>query len=92
MTALIPSGLDLKILPNPFNAVTAINYELGAASHVNLKVYDTAGRVVATLLDGWREAGSHHVTFDGSQLASGLYFVKMQTGEYEGVKKIILLK
>jgi hypothetical protein len=47
---------------------------------------------VATLLDGWREAGSHQVTFDGSKLASGLYFVKMQSGEYAAVKKMVLLK
>jgi hypothetical protein len=92
MTALVPSGLNLKMLPNPFNAVTAISYELGAASYVSLKVYDTTGRLVTTLLDGWREAGLHQVTFDGSKLASGLYLVRMQSGEYAAVKKLVLLK
>jgi hypothetical protein len=78
--------------PNPFNAVTAINYQLWANSQVCLQVYDLGGRLVATLADGWQEAGEYRVTFDGSRLASGLYFVRMQTGDYSAVKKMMLLK
>ena len=78
--------------PNPFNPTTAISYKLQASSIVSLKVYDIAGRLVAALADGWREAGSHEVTFDGSKLPSGIYFAQLTTGEYTQVQKLILLK
>jgi hypothetical protein len=86
-----------QVWPNPFNPSTVASFELRVPSRVNLKVYDTAGRLVATLADGWRGAGSHEVTFDpagasGSRLASGLYFVRMQAGEYSAVRKMMLLK
>jgi hypothetical protein len=63
--------------PNPFNPTTTINYELRAASHVNLKIYDTSGRLVITLADGWRESGKYEMTFDGSKLVSGIYLYQM---------------
>jgi len=82
----------LKASPNPFNPSTAISYRLSADSHVSLQVYDTAGRLVETLLDGWRDAGIHEATFDGSQLASGIYFAQLRAGNYSQVQKLILLK
>jgi hypothetical protein len=84
-------GLDQN-RPNPFNPVTAISYKLQASSHVSLKVYDISGRMVATLVEGWQETGSHEVTFDGSRLSSGLYFVKMQAGSFSTVRKMMLVK
>ena len=57
--------------PNPFNPTTAISYQLQASSHVSLKIYDAAGRLVATLVDGYRQAGTHQVTFDGSNFSLG---------------------
>ncbi len=78
--------------PNPFNPSTAISYQLSALSHVSLKVYDTAGRLVSTLVNGWQEAGTHQATFDGSRLSSGLYFVRMQAGGYSAVQKMMLVK
>jgi hypothetical protein len=78
--------------PNPFNPITAISYQLSANSHVTLKVYDTAGRLVATLVDGWREAGSHEVTFNGANLASGLYLARLTAGSYTATQKLVLLK
>jgi hypothetical protein len=89
----LPSAFSLsEAHPNPFNPSTVASFELRVASQVSLKAYDTAGRLVATLVDGWREAGHHQVTFDGSRLASGLYFVKMQAGEFSAVKKMMLVK
>ena len=82
----------LEASPNPFNPSTAIRYELRAASPVNLKVYDTAGRSVATLVDGWREAGTHEVTFDGSNLASGMYLYSLIAGEKVATGKMLLVK
>jgi M6 family metalloprotease-like protein/uncharacterized delta-60 repeat protein len=78
--------------PNPFNASTIISYKLQAASFVNLKVYDIAGRLVTTLVNGWRDAGTHELTFSGAKLTSGMYFCRMQAGNYSSVQKIVLLK
>jgi hypothetical protein len=78
--------------PNPFNPSTAISYQLQAASQVNLKVFDTTGRLVATLVDGLRDAGRHQVTFDGSHLASGLYLYTLTAGQYHATGKVVLIK
>jgi len=78
--------------PNPFNGLTALSYQLSAYSYVRLRVYDTAGRLVETLVDGWRSAGVHELTFDASGLPSGMYLAKMQAGEYLGVQKMVLVK
>jgi uncharacterized delta-60 repeat protein len=78
--------------PNPFNVTTVASFELRVASHVRLTVWDTAGRLVATLVNGWRQAGEHEVTFDGAGLASGVYFIRMQAGEFTGVQKMMLVK
>lgn len=78
--------------PNPFNAITVLSFQLPVASHTKLGVYDIAGRLVATLVDGWRQAGRHEVTFDGSKLASGIYIARLKAGDYIGVQKPVLLK
>ena len=78
--------------PNPFNPATAISYQLSANSLVNLQIYDTAGRLVVTLVNGWREAGSHQVTWDASGLPSGLYFCRLQAGAFTATRKMMLLK
>jgi hypothetical protein len=81
-----------EVYPNPFNPSTAISYKLSVAGHVSLQVYDVTGRLVARLVNGTQEAGIYKVTFDGSNLASGLYFVMMQSGEYTAVKKMMMIK
>jgi hypothetical protein len=78
--------------PNPFNPSTSISYQLSAFGHVSLKVYDTAGRLVATLVEGDKEPGYYQVTFDGSALSSGLYFVRMEAGDFSQVRKMMLIK
>jgi len=82
----------LSCAPNPFNPKTVLSYQLPVASFVNLTVYDISGRSVATVVDGWREAGSHEATFDGSNLASGIYVYRLEAGNFSAVKKLILLK
>jgi len=93
------SGMDIPqefrlfgVHPNPFNPSTVARYELQAASHVSLKVYDTAGREVRTLVDGWRVAGSHEITFNASGLPSGLYLARLQAGDFTQTQKLVLLK
>ncbi|RJP73354.1 MAG: T9SS C-terminal target domain-containing protein [Candidatus Zixiibacteriota bacterium] len=91
-TLSIPSDLTLSTSPNPFNPQTVARYEIRDARHVSLRVYDTAGREVVTLVDGWREAGSQEVTFDGSGLPSGIYFARLEAGGQVQVQKLMLVK
>ena len=78
--------------PNPFNPVTTISYQLADKGLVSLKVYDLGGRLVGTLVNAVQEAGQHSVSFDGSRLSSGMYFVRMQAGNFTSVRKMVLLK
>jgi parallel beta-helix repeat protein len=78
--------------PNPFNASTAISYELRAASFVSLKVYDTAGRLVESLVDGWRAAGTHELTFDASDLPSGIFLYRLRAKQQIAAGKLLLIK
>ena len=77
--------------PNPFNPNTTIKFELPKASQVSLTVYDILRREVFVLVNERREAGVHEVKFDGSALASGVYFYTPQAGTYVETKKLLLL-
>jgi hypothetical protein len=79
--------------PNPFNPTTTIEFTLPEDGHVVLKVYDIAGREVATLLDQEMKAGVYQrAVFDAARLASGLYFARLQAGGQNVVRKMILLR
>jgi hypothetical protein len=78
--------------PNPFNPTTKISYALPEAARVTLSVYDISGRLVTELVDGWRDAGVHEVTFDATGLASGVYVYRIQAGDNIVAKKMILTK
>jgi len=78
--------------PDPFNATTVLRFELSVANHVKLGVYDISGRLVETLVDGWRQAGTHELTFDASHLPSGMYVYRIQAGEFQASGKMVLLK
>jgi len=78
--------------PNPFNPSTTINYTIQKKGTVKLTVYNLLGKVVATLIDESKSAGSHTVTFDGSELTSGIYFYRLESGSQVQVKKMTLLK
>ncbi len=78
--------------PNPFNPTTTISYKLQAASCVSLKVYDAAGSLVAELVGGRREVGSHEITFDGSGLPSGVYYYRLTAGTDVASGKMVLMK
>ncbi|RPH92342.1 T9SS C-terminal target domain-containing protein [candidate division KSB1 bacterium] len=78
--------------PNPFNAATMIAYDLPADGKVTLRVYDIVGRESAVLKDGFVEAGSHRVMFDGSGLASGIYFIRLDAGGITQTRKFLVLK
>jgi hypothetical protein len=78
--------------PNPFNPSTVLAFNLPATAYVNLAVYDVSGRQVATLINGWRNAGHHDVTFDASNLPSGVYLYSLSAGEFQASGKMILMK
>ncbi|MFZ4590499.1 MAG: T9SS type A sorting domain-containing protein [Ignavibacteria bacterium] len=82
----------LSNYPNPFNPSTKINYNVQAGQKVTLKVYDLIGREVASLVDEWKGAGDYSVDFNASNLSSGIYFCKLNTGEYSVVNRITLIK
>jgi len=76
----------------PFNPATAISYALPAAMQVKLHVYNLTGQVVALLVDGYQEAGSHEVVFEASHLPSGSYFAVLQAGGEKRIRRIVLMK
>jgi len=82
----------LKAYPNPFNPTTIISYQLPIAGYMTLRVFDVQGREVATLVNGYRSAGSHEVTFGGSNLASGIYIYHLEAGDFNTTGKMVLMK
>lgn len=78
--------------PNPFNPSTTIEYSIPKRSHITIKVYDLLGREVATLINEEKPAGNYSITFDASNLSSGVYFYKLTAGTFNQTKKLILVK
>ncbi len=94
----LPKQFDLEQnFPNPFNPQTIIRYELRKAQAVTLVIYNTLGQQVRTLVDDYQTAGCYTVTWDGtsstaSQVSSGIYFYRLQAGDYSETRKMTLLK
>ncbi|MDQ3194411.1 MAG: phospholipase D-like domain-containing protein [Bacteroidota bacterium] len=78
--------------PNPFNPKTIINYSLPKFNFVSLKIFDALGREVVTLVNEFQTPGTYKATFDGSSLASGIYFYKLLTGGFSETKRMVLVK
>ncbi len=78
--------------PNPFNPTTVISGQWTVDSKVRLIVYDLLGREVAVLADGRYLAGRHSFTFDGTGLASGVYFYRLETGGYSATKTMLMIR
>ena len=86
------SFYSLSSYPNPFNQHTVLSFEMRDASFVNLTIYDITGREVAKLVDGIKPAGSHQVVFDAEGLTSGVYFARLEVGDFSQTRKILLIK
>ena len=78
--------------PNPFNPTTIIKFELPRSSYVTLTLFDLLGREISVLADGLKEVGFHEVSLDASRLSSGVYFYSMKAGEFNSVKRLVLLR
>ena len=98
--ASLPKAFSLaQNSPNPFNPSTTINYSVadGGSVHVSLKVYDVRGKLVSVLVNDVKDAGTYSVYWNGSdsrgnQVASGVYFYRLQAGTFEQTRKMVLLK
>ena len=102
LTVVNNSGVELteftlsQNYPNPFNPSTMISYQIPMTNHVSLKVYDAIGNEVATLVNSNQSAGSYTVSFNAykerSNLATGVYFYRLEAGAFVSTEKLILLK
>ena len=92
-TVRIPNFYSLQQnYPNPFNPATKITYTIPKAGNVQLKVYDILGREVASLVNEVKQPGVYTVNFNASNYASGIYFYRIQSGDFSAVKKMVLVK
>ena len=88
-----PSAFSLEQnYPNPFNPSTSIKFSLPVSSMVKLVVYDAAGKIVEELVNSQLDAGSYSFAFNGTNIASGVYFYKLTAGSFSEVKKMLLIK
>jgi hypothetical protein len=78
--------------PNPFNPTTTINYTILSDEFVTLRVYNAIGEGLITLVSEVKHAGNYKVTFDAGNLASGIYYYRINAGEFNSIKKMILLR
>jgi hypothetical protein len=78
--------------PNPFNPVTRINYGIAKPSNVKISIYNLLGKEVASLVNEFQQAGNYFVNFDASKLSTGVYYYRMEAGEFTEVKKMTLVK
>ena len=89
----IPVKFELaQNYPNPFNPVTHIRYSVPKQSFVLIRIYDILGREVKTVVNETRIAGNYEIEFNASYLASGIYFYRMESGDFTDVKKLVILK
>ncbi len=90
--ASLPSHIQAGNYPNPFNAQTAISYDLPYAGKVTLEIYDLGGKKVESLADGFQEAGRKIVYWDASEMPSGVYFFSLVFDAMRESKKMVLIK
>jgi hypothetical protein len=90
---IMPVALCLSAAyPNPFNPVTTLEFGIPLDGNVSIDVYNIKGRLIETLAKGQIEAGYHSLVWNADRYASGMYFIKMQAGEYIKTQKLMLLK
>ena len=89
----IPDGFSLsQNYPNPFNPTTNLEFGVRESGFVSLKIFNSLGMEVATLVNENKAAGNYKVTFNGSNLSSGIYFYTLETGSFKETKRMNLIK
>ena len=78
--------------PNPFNPTTSISFSIPEQSQTSLKIYDIKGNLISTLLNQTLNVGHHQIEWNGENLSSGTYFIRINSGEFSDVKKVVLVK
>lgn len=92
-TELTPVAFSLEQnYPNPFNPATMIKFSIPEASNVSLKIYDVLGNEVSNIVNGQLDAGQYEYNFNATNLSSGIYFYKLEAGNFVDTKKMILIK
>lgn len=90
---VIPQKHELRQnYPNPFNPVTTFSFDIPNAGNVNFVIYDMLGKEIAQLINGNLQAGSYEINWNASALSSGIYFYKLQAGNFTAIKKLVLSK
>ena len=90
---LIPKTFSLsQNYPNPFNPHTVISYQLPVISEVNLSIYNLLGQKVTTLVNETQQVGSYQVEWDANEMASGIYYYRIEAGKFQDVKKMVLIR
>jgi len=84
-------GLDQNF-PNPFNPKTCIRYALPEATHVRLRIYDARGRALRVLIDEEKAAGWHDLELRAEGMASGVYFYRIDAGDFNSTRKLVVIK
>ena len=82
----------LQNYPNPFNPTTTISYELPKSTYVKLSIYDITGRLVETLVNEHKNAGYYSVNWNAANVSSGIYFYRIDAGEFRSVRKCLVVK
>lgn len=78
--------------PNPFNPTTNIRYNIPKESFVTIKVFDVLGKEIVTLINEYKHEGKYEIEFNAVSLTSGIYYYRLQSGDFVQTKKMILLK
>ena len=92
-SSIIPEYYSLsQNYPNPFNPVTTISYEIPKEGFVKILIYDITGREIMELVNDFKQAGKYFVNLNGINLASGVYFYKLEAGDFVATKKMVLVK
>ena len=93
INVIVPTQFELKnAYPNPFNSITNIEFSIPMDSYVTVKIYNLLGKEISTLVDDPLQTGFHNVNWDADQFSSGVYFIKLNTGDYTQSHKLMLLK
>jgi len=89
----LPSGFQLmQNYPNPFNPNTTIQFQMPIGAHVEIHIYNALGEQITTLFNGYLPDGLHSFKFVAGNFPSGIYFYKIEGGEFTAIRKMLLLK